>query len=358
MSEPIEEQSHCDHHRWALALTGLTDWFCRNARDLPWRRERTGYAALVSEAMLQQTQVSRVIERFVTFMSCFPTVQDLADADEQEVLTLWQGLGYYRRARNLHAAAKLIVREYHGDVPHTVNQLMRLPGVGRYTAGAIASIAFGQRVPIVDGNVERVLARWFAESTDNSRNGLRQWSWTTAEHLIELADDPGSVNESLMELGALICTPRNPSCDACPIAAWCSANQKGVQSEIPRPKPTMAQKCVHHYAVIVRRGRHILLAKRPENGLWSNMWQTPTIESNRPLRPAEVRRRLPLKIDRFERYGQFEHLTTHRRITFHVFTAVSRVRSGMWRKPADVGDLPLSSPQQRIVQMAAGMPKA
>jgi A/G-specific adenine glycosylase len=338
-------------------ITALVRWFEQNARDLPWRRDRNGYAALVSEAMLQQTQVSRVIERYQRFMAQFPTVYDLAAADERKVLTLWQGLGYYRRARNVHAAAKRIVAEHDGRVPRDVDELMRLPGVGRYTAGAIASIIFDQRAPIVDGNVERVLARWYAHrDTADDRDGLRRWAWRTAERLVAQTDAPGApgaLNEALMELGATVCTPRKAKCETCPVAKWCAAHRQGLQNEIPEPKRAPAQSIVHHHAVIVRRGRRILFEQRPENGLWSSMWQTPTIESSRPLRPAEIACRLSTSVSAMQRCGRFEHQTTHRRITFHVFTATSRVRTGTWRKPDDVADLPLSSPQQRIVAMAA-----
>ena len=186
----------------------LCQWFRRNARDLPWRQRqhRSGYGALVAESMLQQTQVARVIESYKAFMRRVPTVKALAAADEQEVLTMWRGLGYYRRARNLHRAAKVVINDYGGRMPATANQLRHLPGVGRYTAGAIASIVHHQREPIVDGNVRRVLARWFAKKSDDNSQGDR-WAWSKATQLVAIAPNPGVFNEALMELGATICTP-------------------------------------------------------------------------------------------------------------------------------------------------------
>lgn len=351
-SPPARPADDHDGINRSLISTALVEWFQSHARDLPWRQVRGGYPALVSEAMLQQTQVSRVIDRFTAFMARFPTVGELARADEQDVLAHWQGLGYYRRARHLHAAAKQIVREHNGEVPRSAEALADLPGVGRYTAGAIASICFGERVPIVDGNVERVLTRWFAHRESSGRNALRRWAWAQAEQIVETANNPGMTNEALMELGALICTPRKPACENCPVASYCAARRQGLQDVIPEAKPATRQQAVHHHAVIIHRGRRVLLEQRPADGLWASMWQTPTIESARPLRLAEVRRCLPVAVDKLTRLDAFVHMTTHRRITFHVFTAASRARKGTWREPAELSSLPLSAPQHRILGMA------
>lgn len=354
----------------AIAVA-ISRWFAQNARALPWREHRTGYTALVSEAMLQQTQVSRVVESYIAFMERFPTVQHLANATEQEVLAMWQGLGYYRRARNLHAAAKKISSDprFNGAVPQSVEQLHELPGVGRYTAGAIASIVFHQREPIVDGNVQRVLARLEDRADVHSREGAA-WCWERARQLVDQADSPGELNEGLMELGAVVCTPRVPRCAACPASQWCQAFKAGTQESLPAPKPQVKQVDVHHHAVIIRRGDRILLEQRPieavprtrkatikekkmvKGAMWGSMWQTPTIESDVPLTPRAVRARLAVSVDSLVRQGAFVHQTTHRRITFHVFTARTRARRGMWRAPGDVRDLPMSNPQRRIVKMA------
>ncbi|MHC4652819.1 MAG: A/G-specific adenine glycosylase [Planctomycetota bacterium] len=204
--------------RDAEIVAALCAWFRREARDLPWRRRRTGYTALVSEAMLQQTQVARVVERYRAFVRRFPNVRRLAKAREQAVLAEWQGMGYYRRARNLHAAAKMIVGEFGGRVPRTADQLRTLPGVGRYTAASIASIVYGERTPLVDGNVQRVLARLDVKSGRAQDPQLVKWAWERTGQLVALAESPGSLNEGLMELGAVVCTPRNPTCETCPVA--------------------------------------------------------------------------------------------------------------------------------------------
>lgn len=328
----------------------ITVWFRSNARDLPWRRRRSGYAALVSEAMLQQTQVSRVVEAFERFMRAFPTVERLADADEQQVLSLWQGLGYYRRARNLHAAARMIRDEFGGVVPHEVAALRRLPGVGRYTAGAIASIVHGRSEPIVDGNVTRVLARlhaWRDEPT--SKEAVRR-TWDTAAALVRKADDPGAFNEGMMELGATICTPANPACGRCPVAARCTAHRLGLEREIPPAKAPARQRPWHHHVVVVKRGDMILLEQRPAFGMWAGMWQLPTIEAERALDDAQVVESIRPRVNRIERLGGFPHQTTHRRMTFHVFAATTRTRAGEWRRTSDLAVLPMSNPQRRIVR--------
>jgi len=204
------------------AASAVAGWFANVARDLPWRRRRSGYHALVSELMLQQTQVARVVEKFEPFVRRFPTVAALAAAREDEVLAMWQGLGYYRRARLLHAAAKAIVERHRGRVPvrdHAA--LLALPGVGRYTAGAIGSIVAGERVPIVDGNVTRVFQRLAARKGSASDRAVVDWAWEEARRYVAGARDPAAANEGLMELGATVCTPAAPRCDACPVSAMC-----------------------------------------------------------------------------------------------------------------------------------------
>ena len=333
----------------AVITRAIIGWFRASARDLPWRRRRSGYAALVSEAMLQQTQVSRVVESFERFMRAFPTVERLADADEQQVLSLWQGLGYYRRAKNLHAAARMIRDEFGGVVPHEVAELRRLPGVGRYTAGAIASIVHGRAEPIVDGNVSRVLARlhgWRDEST--SQEAVRR-TWDAAAALVREADHPGAFNEGMMELGATVCTPAAPACGSCPAATWCEARRLGIQREIPPAKAPARQRPWHHHVVVVKRGDMILLEQRPEHGMWAGMWQAPTVEAARLLHATEIVKSLRPRVSRISWLASFPHQTTHRRITFHVFAATTRVRAGQWREANNLADLPMSNPQRLIL---------
>jgi len=334
----------------------LERWFAERARDLPWRQPsvRGGYAALVSEAMLQQTQVSRVVVAFVAFMARFPTVADLAAADEQEVLAAWTGLGYYRRARHLHAAAKVVVAAHDGEVPADLESLRSLPGVGRYTAGAIASIAFGKRAAIVDGNVARVLLRLRGRDMGSDEPQAQRWAWAEAERLVEASTSPAAFNEGLMELGAVVCTPRSPDCDACPLSQRCVANAQGTTATIPRPRKTTARLTVHHHAVVVRRGARILLEQRGDDGLWASMWQVPTIESAAPLGIAGLRKRLTERgvvVDELSATGAFVHLTTHREVRFHVHRAKSTQRRGDWVAPANALERPMSAAMRRIVAM-------
>jgi A/G-specific adenine glycosylase len=346
-------------------------WFVINARDLPWRRRRDGYAALVSEAMLQQTQVSRVIEAFARFMRRFPDVRALAGAREQDVLAAWQGMGYYRRARHLHAAARVIVRDHAGAVPEDVESLRALPGVGRYTAGAIASIVFGRREPIVDGNVARVLARLHAREEAIDATESVAWTWSRARALVNAAGDPGRLNEGLMELGATVCVPASPKCGECPAARWCQARRRGVEREVPPPKKAAAPRSVHHHAVIIQRadGR-VLIERRSPDGMWSNMWQAPTVEADHELRARSIASALRVAVQGLSRINSFAHATTHRTITFHVYSALlaegtsarevngGRAKARLaWIDPA--GDArgtprPMSVPQRRIMALAAG----
>jgi len=329
----------------------LTRWFRRNARDLPWRRAeyRHGYGALVAETMLQQTQALRVVERFERFMQAFSTVQALACADEQAVLAMWQGLGYYRRARNLHAAARMIVDRFAGEVPQDVESLRTLPGVGRYTAGAISSIVFDQPAPIVDGNVQRVLARWDAR-TDPIED-LTTWFWTRATALAQEAPQPGVFNEAMMELGATVCTPRSPACAACPVCEGCEAFRQEVQGRIPSPKTAPEPSTIHHHAVLIRRSGKLLMVQREVDVMWAGMWQVPTIESSTPLRFPSIVRGLPVTLSgALRRVGRFEHHTTHRRVVFHVLVAATAARRGVWRTIDEVASLPMGNAQRRVVR--------
>ena len=327
----------------------LCNWFEAHRRDLPWRRIRNGYTALVAETMLQQTQVSRVIESFNRFIARFPDIHALARASEHDVLAMWRGLGYYRRALNLHAAARQIVAEHRGDVPREVESLRKLSGVGRYTAGAIASIVFGASAPIVDGNVRRVLARVFAKS--NVEDG---WTWRIAGRLVDCSPKPGAFNEGLMELGATVCLPRGPKCGECPLQSMCSARRCGEIKRFPQTRVSAKPKAVVHHAVVIARrgGTEILVERRGAAGMWANMWQMPTIESLRPLHEVEIRSALPVAVSGFGAIGEFNHKTTHRTISFKVYRAMSRSREGEWKSEADIEQLPMSNAQRRVIEMA------
>jgi A/G-specific adenine glycosylase len=244
----------------------LLPWYDVHARDLPWRRTRDPYRVWLSEIMLQQTRVVAVIEHYHEFLQRFPTVEKLAAAREASVLAAWSGLGYYRRARMLHGAAKLIARNHAGKFPATAAELQTLPGVGRYTAAAIASIAFGEPVAVVDGNVERVLQRLDGQPLSGEK------LWQTAEDLLD-RERPGDFNQALMELGATVCTPRTPACLACPVLGLCA-----TRGELPAAaKAAPQKKCEIHYALDCRDGK-VLLVQRPRDAsLMAGMWELPEL---------------------------------------------------------------------------------
>jgi A/G-specific adenine glycosylase len=263
----------------AALRRALLAWYRRHARDLPWRRRRDPYSTWVSEAMLQQTRVDVATPYFERWMERFPTVQALARADLDDALRAWAGLGYYSRARNLHAAARRVAD--HG-MPATAAGLAELPGVGTYTAGAIASIAFGERVPAVDGNVIRVLARLNSWPGAASSPRLRAKVDAAAARLVP-ARSPGDWNQALMDLGATVCTPRNPRCTECPVARHCQALALGKQDKIPAAKATVRPRVERRAFAVVRRGDALLLVRNPETGLLAGLWLLPGGDAARPL---------------------------------------------------------------------------
>jgi len=250
--------------------------FDRHRRDMPWRRSRDPYAIWVSEVMLQQTRVATVIPYFERWLARFPTVDALASAPEDDVLAAWSGLGYYSRARNLHACAKEVVARYRGALPSEPDELRTLPGIGRYTAGAIASVAFGVRTPVVDGNVERVLSRVLPIEDDIKSSGAQKRLWAAAGAIAQHGD-PSKVNQGLMELGATLCTPRDPSCGQCPIRSSCSARDDA--ESYPRKRKRMAARDKRKIAVVagwVERNGKIALGLRRTGGLYGGLWELPS----------------------------------------------------------------------------------
>ena len=341
MPQPTEKP---DLARWAAFRRALLKWYRANHRKLPWRAAPGGrgdpYHVFVSEAMLQQTQVATVIEYFNRFVQRWPTVRDLAAADEQQVLAAWQGLGYYRRARNLHRAAKIIVDDHGGQIPDTVESLQKLPGVGRYTAGAIASIAFRRPAPILDGNVKRVLARLLAITQPVDERSVEQRLWALAQDAVRRARHPGDVNQALMELGAMVCTPKSPACLTCSVRKFCMAAERGLVDDLPViAKRTKQVEVTHHVIAIERNGKY-RFEQRPDHGLWAGMWQLTTHEDGLPRQTGRE-------------IGRFVHITTHRRITFVVYHRKARSArgNGVWRSLDNVDDLPLSNAQQRAIEL-------
>jgi A/G-specific adenine glycosylase len=262
----------------------LLAWYSKHARDLPWRRSSDPYQVWISEIMLQQTQVATVRGYFERFIYELPTVERLATADEQQVLRLWEGLGYYRRARQLHAAARQIAANLGGRLPDDVEGLMRLPGIGRYTAGAIASIAFGRRAPILEANTIRLLSRLIGYRGDPTKTAGQRVLWQLAEEILPRENVP-QFNQALMELGALVCTPTEPHCKECPLGQICAARAKGLHDVIPLAKPRQTYTQLHEAAVVVRKNGSVLLRQCGEGERWAGLWDFPrfAVEAEGPL---------------------------------------------------------------------------
>ncbi|WP_055442766.1 A/G-specific adenine glycosylase [Lacinutrix himadriensis] len=258
----------------------LTHWYSVNKRDLPWRRTTNPYFIWLSEIILQQTKVEQGLPYYEAFVTNFPTIFDLASANESDVLKLWQGLGYYSRARNLHATAKHIVEELDGAFPNNYKDLLKLKGVGDYTASAIASICFNEVCAVVDGNVYRSFSRYFGIATPiNSSQGQKEFK-ALAQKLID-KDDPAEFNQAIMEFGARQCKPKNPDCTICPLQNSCVALQKNLITELPVKKKSLKPKKKHfNFLVLVSADGKTILEKREGKGIWQNLYQFPLIESN------------------------------------------------------------------------------
>lgn len=307
-----------------LPTAALLKWARNNLRDLPWRTEpRNPYHVWISEMMLQQTQVATVIPYFHRFIERFPSIHALAAAPLDDVLKAWEGLGYYARARNLHRAAEQVVAEFDGRLPDTVEELLRLPGIGRYSAGAIASLAFGRAAPVLDGNVKRVLCRLYAVRDDPRQPAVERELWALAELNLPKGK-AGRWNEAMMELGATVCQPRSPRCGDCPFIPVCQAHRQDLQDELPARahKPRTP-----HYdvaaAVIRRRGR-ILIAQRPLGGMLGGLWEFPggkreRGESLEECLRREIQEELGVEIEVGRPVTQVKHAYTHFRITLHAF---------------------------------------
>lgn len=295
----------------------LLDWYAGARRDLPWRRTQDPYAIWLSEVMLQQTRVEAVIDYWQRFLERFPTLPELAAADGDEVLAKWSGLGYYRRARALHAAAQVVVAEHGGRLPADALALAALPGFGPYTVGAVGSIAFGLRLALVDGNVARVLTRLFGIEGVPSAGVAKRVVWQRAEELLP-AGDAGTWNQALMELGALVCKPTSPGCTSCPVAKFCVAKATGRQLELPHKAPRKQSLDVAVEALVVRFPGGLLLAKRPSVGRNPGLFELPTREASRPTaglwEPDWATPELGLEFDRGTPLGHFRHAITHHRI--------------------------------------------
>jgi len=341
----------------------LLAWFDRHRRDLPWRHTRDPYRIWLSEIMLQQTQVAAVVPFYQRFLKAFPTVEALAAADEQLVLRHWEGLGYYRRARHLHQAARLLVAKHGSRLPDDPDSWRELPGIGRYTLGAVLSQAFGRRLPILEANSCRVLCRLFGVRKPPKQSSVQSHLWHLAEQLLPVKR-VGDFNQALMELGALVCTPAAPDCGGCPLAALCVARGLGIQERLPLRPPAPATVAVDEVAVLVRRGPRVLVGQRPDTGRWANLWEFP----HDGLRLGETHqaaaaRMLPaltgVVADLGPEVTTLTHAVTRYSITLVCLEATHRrgefqstyYQQGRWIKPAQLVQLPFGSPQRRLAQI-------
>lgn len=349
----------------------LLAWYARASRDLPWRRSGDPYRVWVSEIMLQQTQVERVKEFFPRFLKRFPTIDVLAEATEHDVLRLWEGLGYYRRARQLHAAAKTIVGKHGSRWPRSVAALRTLPGIGRYTAGAIASIAMNLPEPIVEANSRRVIARLAGHAKRFDRPGDDEPIWEIASSMLP-KKNAGRFNQALMDLGAMVCTPIRPLCTECPVKRWCEAMQSDRVSEIPAKSRRLATRRLHEAAVVVVRGKRVLVERRKADEWWAGLWDFPRLplavnRKNRPQSAETICYEVSLLIDRsaaleginldrHEHLGTIAHAVTHHRITLEIVRCRG-ARSGdrrpeqKWVLLSDLASLALSSPGRKIASL-------
>lgn len=266
----------------------LIDWYLINKRDLPWRQHKDPYAIWLSEIILQQTRVAQGWAYYEKFLSQFPTIFDLATATEQEVIKCWQGLGYYSRARNLHKAARIVVNDLQDVFPNTYSNLIKLPGVGDYTASAIASICFGEKTPVVDGNVYRFLARYFGIHTPiNTSAGAKEFKQLSFE-LID-PNDPATFNQAVMEFGALQCKPQNPDCRVCPFQSSCVAFEQNIVTMLPvKINKTKIKKRFFNYLVFLGDQSDTLLMQRKGKGIWENLYEFPLLESENLIDQAGV----------------------------------------------------------------------
>ena len=353
------------------------EWYHQEKRNLPWRANTNPYNIWISEIMLQQTRVDTVIGYFYRFMEEFPTIQDLAEADEQKLLKVWEGLGYYSRARNLKVAAQQIMEEFHGEFPQTPEEIGSLKGIGPYTTGAISSIAFGLPEPAIDGNIQRVTSRMFEIDADIAKASSRK-VFDAAMRTILSPEQPGEMNQAFMDLGSSICTPLNPQCDVCPIQEFCLSYKTGRQTDFPVKTKKIKPKDVYYVAAAIENAQEeYLLVQRPETGLLAKMWQFPLQEVTKAEYEAllttwqkEETNQLALDLVAEEttpqifdelpviwqkrHFGEISHVFSHLR--WHVLLFYGRkagdivVERGAWVTENQFSSYVFPKPQQKLVE--------
>jgi A/G-specific adenine glycosylase len=367
MAKP-NKNSVTNHDPWRRSIRRrLLAWFAKHARELPWRHSRDVYRVWVSEIMLQQTQVKTVEPYFRRFVAAFPTIVDLAAAEEHAVLRQWEGLGYYRRARHLHAAAKQVVDDHAGQFPRDIDAVRALPGIGRYTAGAILSIAFDDRHPILEANTLRLIARLIGYRGDPKSTGGQRLLWEAAESLLP-RNSAGAFNQALMELGSLVCTPKAPQCNSCPVANLCVAAQQGLQDRIPPPKVRPRIEQIREASVVVRRRGRVLVRRCGPNERWAGLWDFPRFEIGaengsrlRSQLATNVQRMTGVVIRPGSQLATLKHGVTRFRITLECFDAdyVDGAGNGQrkqlkWLRPAELANYPLSTTGRKIANLLVG----
>ena len=344
----------------------LLEWFDDNARELPWRSNPLPYHVWVSEIMLQQTQVATVLPYFERFLNSFPTIADLARADEANLMRHWEGLGYYRRARSLHAAAKRIVEIHAGEFPTTFDEVIALPGIGRYTAGAILSISADQRLPVLEGNTQRVLSRWIALRESPTKTPANKLLWSVAQRMLPRTGS-GVFNQAAMELGALVCTPRQPKCDVCPVRSMCCARKLNLQHEIPGKVTKTKYEDRLEFAFVIQqriaKEDAFLMRPIPDGQRWAGLWDFPrpteTIYESVAAASDWLSDQLGVTVAPGVQLLTSKHAVTKYRITLDVHAAsVGRSR----KKPPEpwqfvtlgqMADLPMSVTARKIAKMLA-----
>lgn len=336
--------------------TQLLNWYSKHKRSMPWRDHPDSYAVWVSEIMLQQTRVETVVPYFEKWMKLFPTLKELAKADEHDVLSAWEGLGYYSRARNLHKAAKIVVQKFNGELPRDLEALQSLPGIGKYTVGAIASIAFKMDEATLDGNLRRVFSRLFdVKEFADSPTGEKML-WELARKNLPKGK-AGDYNQALMDLGATICLPKNPRCLLCPLMEICEGRKNGTQDIRPVLKP---KKESPHYiqvaAVIIKNGK-VLLRQRPANGLLGNMWEFSNARVE--VDPAKelvksLKAQTKIQVKKKEAIGIVSHAYTHFKVTEHVFIcdaiSIPKDKNLKWVKLSELENYPMGKIDRQIAQ--------
>ena len=339
----------------------LLAWFDANRRELPWRKRTTPYRVWVSEIMLQQTQVATVVDYYQRFIRRFPNLKQLAQADEAEVLRFWEGLGYYRRARQMHRAAKQILASHGGRFPREFSEVVALPGIGRYTAGAILSIACDQPWPILEGNTIRLFARLTGMQSDPRTTDNQKRLWQLSESLVT-KHRPGDLNQSLMELGATICRPQNPRCEICPIRNECVARIKGIQTRIPPAARKLKYESISEAVVLVQRRSRYLVRRCGNNERWAGLWDFPRYAANSDSPEYTLKLKLEQHtglIATVESSGlTIQHAVTRFRITLDCY--IARQVSGrvdrrndpslVWKPLDEIAELPMSVTGRKIAE--------